>query len=271
MNVICRKATLAGALLLIGGGAQAAVIDFETPGQYADNFRTLYSGLTVGQSDNGVDNDYVRIGRPMIGTTTRASLLYDTTASDGDVTRSTFSLSPGGPAVTVTADVWFTAGGASWGVYFINASDRQQAVLALFNVNASGGNDNIRFTLPTATQYVNPASTASTEPTLSLTTNSYADAGITVNEFKTISASYWLNEEGKIVMSMTAGTRTLESAPITGLDAFSQVEIALRISPAGADADYILFDNIDVSMVPEPTVLGLIGAAGLLMGRRRHA
>ena len=61
-------------------------------------------------------------------------------------------------------------------------------------------------------------------------------------------------------MSMTAGTRTLEGAPITSLAGFSEIEVGLRVSPAGGVADYVQFDN--VSVVPEPASLGLLGACG---------
>ena len=244
----------------------------KTSGQLADNFGTLYSGLTLAQSSNADANDYVFVGRPTVGIgTTRAALVYDTTAADDVVTKTTFTLTPGRPGVTISADARFTTATASFGYYFINASNRQQAFMSLFNVDASGGLDNIRFTGATAPGYVNPTSSASTETGLSLSAASNADAGVTLNELKNISTTYRLNASGQVVMSMTAGTRTLEGAPITTLAGFSEIEVGLRVSPAGGVNDYAHFDNVNVSVVPEPASLGLLSLAGLGLFRRRHA
>ena len=50
--------------------------------------------------------------------------------------------------------------------------------MALFNVDASSGLDNIRFTSATASGYVNPTSSASTEAGLSLSAASNARCGV---------------------------------------------------------------------------------------------
>lgn len=256
-----------GVLLACSGATAAVSFNFETPGQYSANFTQVGGQLTAAQTSLGAANDYLRL----IGSTAvqaqRAVPIYDATPGDGAATKSLFQAVPGGAGVTVSADVQFSANNASYGVYFVNGADRTKAVLALFNVNSSGALDNIRFTSATSAGW-DPASNGNpTETNLSLTAASNADAGVNTGAFAPISVTYSINASNRIVLSMTAGSRTLVSAPITGTTAFSNVEVGFRLSPGG-DAQTVDVDN--VSIVPEPAALSLLGLAGLALVRRRH-
>ncbi len=246
---------VASLLLVASSAAHAVSIDFETAGQFADNFRLLNTPA-VAQSSNGAANDFISHG-----TGTGRSFVYDTTP-DSAVVKNTFSVNPWS-TFTVSADVLFGGATNSFGFHIVNADNETQAYLALFNVNISGANDQFRFS-----SNVDPTVTGGT----GLGNGSFpsnADVGVTTGVFSTISLQYTVNALNEPVFALTAGSMT-STRTFTGVTAFSNFEIGFR-SFANSGTNQI--DNITFNLItiPEPASLTLLGLAGVAMlGRRQR-
>lgn len=251
-------AALAAAVLAVGTSAHAAtLLDFETAGQYANNFRKLTGTGTPTQTGPTADNDFVA----MTGTSNLVAV-YDTTPADA-AQKNVFAVSQAAP-VTFSADLTFTTGTSSFGVYFVDPSDESKGYLALLNFNQSGTNELIRFSTD-AVPNTNGAGT--------LINGSPAATNIVVGFIPTNATfSYAIDESNHPVLSVTVGSFT-SSATFSGITTpLTSVELAVRNSVQnGGEND---FDNVslpDSTVVPEPTSLALLGlGAGALLRRRRR-
>jgi MYXO-CTERM domain-containing protein len=255
----CLWSTSLAAALSIGaaGGAKGAVLDFETPNQYTDNFRQLFSGnFGAGiQSNNGVDNDVVTV---LAGKS--ATMVYDTTPADA-AEKSVFTVSHGSP-VTVTADVRFGGATSSFGVYIVDAANEANGYLALFNINQNSttGADLIRFS-------GNGAPNAGTAGTLNAGTSGEA---LDLNTFGTVQVTYSIDADNHPALSLSVGSFSDSFTFASISNPLTSVEVALRDSAQnGGTGD---FDNFNVTgTTPEPAATAILGFAGLaLLRRRRH-
>jgi hypothetical protein len=234
-----------------------ANLDFETS-QYPNNFRVLNAnGATLSQTANGAGNDFMRSVNG-----SGSSVLYDANGSTSGI--SSFSVSAT-QSLTVSADVNFTVSNNSFGVYIVNAANEAQGYLAIFNVNFSGTNDQLRF----ASNAVPTTSGAGTLVAGSYPNN--ADSGIGLTAFGNISLTYSINELNNPVLTMTAGTQTSSIAFSSISTPFTEVEIGFRF---GSSSGTIGMDNLTISTtsIPEPsTYAALAGviAIGACIVRRR--
>ena len=229
-----RRARRAGAAALLLAGAargEGLYLDFETAGQYTGNVRVLMTTGSAAQTDpvaGEPDNDFVNVsGGALV-------VALDPTPGDGTATRRVVS-----PPCSVAADVAFGGTNNSFGVHFINPTNPAQAYLALFNVDASGGGDLIRFSAD-----ANPQSGAAG----ALVQAANAESGIASGgAFRRIEAGYATNALGEPVLSLWAGTLR-GTVTLTGVTAFASAELSLRFS-AGAGAG-VSFDNLAAGPVP---------------------
>lgn len=223
--------------------ASAAVLDFETPGQLAGNFRDVDGGSTLTQTSNGADNDYANVA----DNTSRKVLFYDTTPGEA-ATADSFS----GP-LTIESDI--RMGGGSFGVYLLNADNLDQAYLALFNYS-----DRIRISDDVTNADSNDAGGLDVYDQTGTT-------GVTQNEWTTLRVDYLIDGDDHPVITVTVGSFTSGPITLSDVTAFDSLSIGLRISPQnGATA----FDNFTV--VPEPGTAALagLGAALCLIRRKRR-
>lgn len=261
-KLLCCCAGLVAGIAVISNAAVAATeanLDFETT-QYPNNFRVLNAnGATISQTANGVANDFMRSVNG-----SGASVVYDANGSTAGISSFTVSSTA---SLTVSADVSFNTGNNSFGIYIVNASNEAQGYLAIFNVNASGANDQIRF----ASNAAPSTSGAGTLGAGSFANN--ADVGIAANSlFSNISLTYGINESNNPVLTLTAGSQTSSISLTSITSPFTNVEIGFRF---GSSAGTVAMDNLVISTasaVPEPSsfaALAGIAALGVCFTRRR--
>ncbi|HEV7298288.1 MAG TPA: PEP-CTERM sorting domain-containing protein [Tepidisphaeraceae bacterium] len=240
-----RKAllTLAGiAAMTMPQTTSAAVLTFETAGEYASNFRMITGAASATQSSNGIENDFVGVA----GGSSFVSF-FDTTPAE-TTTADSFA----GP-VTVQTDIRMSGG--SFGIYFVNAANSGQGYLAIFNHPGT-----IRVadsTVPTSNNAGDLTEYGSATGT----------SGVSSTAFSPLTVSYAVNANNNPVISMTVGSLVL--APTTlNVQAFDAVSVALRISPASSQS--ISFDNFNVTAVPEPGSLAILSFVGAALATRRR-
>lgn len=239
---------------LIGAEARGAVmLDFETAGQYSNNFRKIAGPGNPTQTGPSDDNDYVTLTG-----TSNFTAVHDT--SPGDSTeRTSFTVSPGSP-LTFSADLRFATNTSSFGLYIVDATNEAAGYLALLNFNQTVDNELIRF----ASNAVPNTGGAGTLVA--------GDSGnvIAPNEFANVTFTYSIDVNNHPVLSVTAGSLS-DSITFETIDApLTNVELAVRVSSQGAGIND--FDNVNIQgvLIPEPASLGLLGWAALLLTRRRR-
>lgn len=249
--------------LLFGAAAlhaDSVPLDFETANQFTNSFRVLNAnGATLTQTSNGVANDYMQSANG-----SGSALVFDANGSTAGI--SSFTVSQAS-SLTISADVSFNVSSNSFGIYIINAANETEGYLAIFNVNNSGTNDQIRY----ANGVVNPSTSAAGTPVVG--TSGFAnnaDTGINLGGvFGNISLTYSINGSNAPVLTMTAGSQT-SSYTIAGT-AFTEVEVGFRF---GSGSGIVAMDNLNIvtSAVPEPSAyaaLAGIAVLGLAASRRR--
>jgi hypothetical protein len=251
MKITPQFLTLALASLFFWSGTEFACafsLDFETTGQFTNNFRTL-TGLPV-QTTNGAGNDFVHMG------TGTGSSIYDANGAAAGI--STFNVSQSS-SLTISGVLAFNANGNSFGIHIVNPSNEATGYLALFNVNYSGSSDQFRFSTD-----ANPTSASAGATLANGSFDNLSDVGVSNDAvFKPFSLVYSLNSSDNPVFSWTVGSQTSTATyAITGL---SNVEVGIRMFSTNS----VRMDNF--SIVPEPAPVGtmIFGAVALLLLRRR--
>ena len=254
-----RVALVAAPLFALGQPALAAVIDFESAGDYTSNFRRLEregAGVNEAQSANGAAKDYLRAAGG--SNASRLTTVYDTTPVSA-ATRTTF-----GSGLTVEFDARIPHADRSVGIYLIDADSTGESAgyLALFNLDSTATTDRLRFA-SNANPSTGGAGTLGNEQTGN---SGYNVSALDFVHFKLV---YTINELNQPVLDFTVGD--LQRTVTFATTAYDEVEVALRLSPyINAPNNYIDIDNFSAA-VPEPSAIALLGlgSALILRGRRR--
>ncbi len=257
-------AALAITALALAAEARAVTFDFTESTDYSDNFHRTF--LTIG-SGNALGHS---AGAGTVAHSSTASgtgvFVYDT-APDGTVTN-TFT------DVTVSFDFSTTISNVSFGVFF-GGDTRTSANLALFNINNSGAQDQLRFftggNLNTGAAGTVQAGLTQTFATGGWTTGKTYHAVLTIDYVTgtTANVTYTISDPYTGV-----GALTSVSATATGLTVASAGEIGFRTGLASSGGT-LSFDNISIttSTIPEPSAfaaLGGVAALGCAAFRRRR-
>lgn len=247
----CYAGLLFGAATVLN--AAAINLDFETAGQFPNSFRTLNAnGATLVQTSNGAGNDFMTSSNG-----SGSVLVYDANGSAGG--SSSFTVGQSLP-LTVSANVSFTVSNNSFGIYIVNAANAAQGYLAIFNVNASGGNDQIRF----ASNAVPSTSGAGSLGAGSFANN--ADTGITTGSvFGGVSLTYSINGSNNPVLTMTAGSQTSSITFSSITTPFTEVEVGFRF---GSSSGIVGMDELNIvpttASIPEPSTFAVLAGFSVL-------
>lgn len=266
---------IAAACLFAAPLAKATVIDFESPNDYANNFRKV-AAITPVQT-TGLPNNYLLFHASATASNT-SSLIYDTTPGDATAaTASAYAVSQSSP-LSVTTDVSFPTNNSSFGIYIVDATNEANGYLALFNVNASGvsPNDQIRF----ASNAIPNGSGTTNAGTLNSPGKTSADAA-TLAALTTINVTYSIDSSNHPVLTLTANpgaanaySDTLTFSAIT--TPLTTVEVGYRLSAQSGNTneyqiDNAIIDGTPAAPAPEPATLGTCAlAAAPLFARRRR-
>lgn len=274
---------VAGIALLLGqSGLQAGVVagpfDFETAGQYANNFYAVSAATETGQS-TGLANNYVQLN-DIAGQ--NGAFYYGTSANTGS--EPTFS-----GAFTVQFDVSAVTVGSAFGVYLVNPANTANSLLAYFNLDYSGTSDEIRFFMNG--DPANATSTAGTKITSGITgiggalsSGTYSgNSGLNVSgDNYTSGTPVWGTMDVTYTPGTSPNTTTLSlalgslsaTAVIPDSEEIINPEIAVRLVDAGNNVPGTAkIDNFEITSVPEPSVFALmsaaLGVAALGMARKK--
>lgn len=257
---------LTSSIALLGlsiGNAQ--ILDFETSGQFANNFREI----TVPQGTINQSNGIVSLD--MTGTT-GPTYIYDTTPGTVDA-GTTFAITSGS-SFTVSVDFRAATAGSSLAVIFAdrsNASVDNNNIMFLFNVDASGTTDRFRF--------FRDATINATAATAGTQIGSIQDATTTasLNNWATYSVTLDLSGTTPTLTGSVGGT-TFSQTYSAGHFDWTNTSVILRLFDAGSvggtslDLDNL---NLNTAAIPEPAAYSLVAGLGVLGGilarRRRRA
>lgn len=250
-------------MLLSAQGQSAILVNFNTDGDLANNFRYVFNGNSV-TSHSGADG--YAINTSGNGTTNGDIFAYDTTPGDA-ASKTLFS-----GDVTVTMRISAANAGASFGFFIINPTETGTQPLALFNWdNGTSPNttyDQIRIFTSANIVDVGVGSLA-TGGNVSGSSGINADGG-----FSTITFSY-KNIGGNGHMSLSMGSLSVTDVSLS--TAFlSSYQIGIRVFDPYSDTipGGTKFDDFTVNIdpIPEPSGMALLALpfAGLILGRRRE-
>lgn len=282
---------LAALPLLTAGTASAAIVgpfDFESgttsSNQYTQNFLQIHSqnSATLTHTDPADDeepnNDYLKLAQTSGDVRVVAALNTNVTKSLSN--SNTFSGN-----LTLNFDVSSNMpGGSSFGIYLFDpaSTNGTNNLNVMLQFNQSGGTDRIRFASdgnPTSgssgTLYRGDAISGSTGWLVG--GDGSADTYWNVDALPSTSEASQSWTSGSLVyvpgtnddttLTLTLGTFSLTWTVPNALRV-DDPAVAFLFSGYGSGSNSWRIDNIEV--VPEPTLLGLLPLAGLLVRRRRH-
>ncbi len=250
------------ALMTLGGVVRADVLlDFNTDGQYAANFRkwTGSGGYTSTYQTPG--SGYVSVDNSSsLGSA--VGMLFDTTPSTTN-NFDTFAVSASAPiklSINYATEPPATSG-SSVGFYLIDPTNTSKTLLVLFNSNLSGTTDAIRFFIDAQLD----SSSVGTQLTDASQTSSQANIAPLAGKALTVIFD-------GTTLTATIGTLSF-TYQVDAAHQFSSVGVALRL----ADQDYSTgnghmenYDNFTITTVPEAASLSLLGLGSVvLMSRKR--
>ncbi|HVJ45393.1 MAG TPA: PEP-CTERM sorting domain-containing protein [Luteolibacter sp.] len=261
MSVVSSSPLRAAAAAIVAfpsfAGAALVSIDFETAGDFANNFRATYdpTETTTSQGSGYLSTNATALNS---GTTVSETYIYDTTPESSAV-QSTFS----GP-VTISFDLRAAQTNASFGIYIVNTAETAGTAghrLALFNLT-SGATDRIRFFSTSSITNANVGTMVhDSTATLSVTEPGagFVNASLVYSQGANSSAIFNYTINGVSTGDINLGNNTY----------IPNFEIGIRLYDASVGGGTSDIDNFQV--IPEPASLALIGlaSAGFFVRRRR--
>lgn len=265
-----RSLLLASAFVLGAASAHAVMIDFNANGDFANNFHAypVTDGTYAQSAGTGV----------LTWTTTGAqtgAFVYDT---NGSAAGGVANFIPGvGNSIVVEFDFRTSVANSSVGVFF--GGPRGAEHLALFNINNSGNNDQLRIFGVRNWNLTTPATNGTTSsPAANLVTgtdtngwtinNTYhAKFTMTYTSATTVNVSYVISDP-----TNTLSPISISATSVTVSDIANEIGFRTGMSNTGG---VITIDNISITtVIPEPSAFaGLVGLAtlGFAATRRRRA
>lgn len=242
---------------LLAAPVFAQTFDFSSSEQYTENFHQTFMQTGNPTGTLAVNSTSGRLVHNASGGSTTA-WVYDTTPdTTATNTFSDFSLS---------LDFSIAAGSGSIGVYFGGIS-RTNSALALFNINNSGANDQLRIFSSGAEM---TSATAGSNVAFSQvpTTTGYTSGAFYRLD---LSVSYQTSSSALVTFTISDPSNTLTPISISGIvtGLAAEGEIGFRSYTGGPGSN--MFDNLVI--IPEPgTYVAVAGAAalGLAALRRRR-
>ncbi|MDR1283573.1 MAG: hypothetical protein LBK99_22540 [Opitutaceae bacterium] len=259
--------------------AESVFLDFESEGQFANNFRALYTaGGTAAQTTTSGSNGFVKHDRQ---TTTDKGIayLYDTTPADATVaTQSVFVPTQAAP-LTVSFDLYAASTSSAFAIIFADASNANNNLTAMFKVDVSNKNDQFNFyrdgnvtTDGLLGTQVGTTSTQATAIDVSSSSTFTTGGGFSV----TLSVV-----DSTPTLSLIAGGIMVEQTFSSGNFDWTDTTVILRLYDSGAGTgNGVGIDNFSITNIPVPepahavALLALIAAAAAagvrLVVRRRQ-
>jgi hypothetical protein len=249
-------------LLALPSAMGALITDFSSPTAFADNFRSVLDdgNTTTLQNGNFVSN--IAVNPSASGGA--EIFVYDTTPGDSTTgTQSTFS----GSSI-ISFDIRAAQANSSFAILIINPADEAGAVhqYALFNFdNSTPGGDRIR--IGSGAQIIGGSGIGNVA--LDISEDTPVTVGTAFNT-ATLTYSQGLNNAAVITFSIGAFTRT---ATLANNSYLANFEVGVRAFDAvNTTEGGVDFTNFNVSQVPEPSSLALLGLGTLgVLARRSRA
>ena len=244
----------------------ASTITFETAGDYTNNFRSPFAG-NQGLSQTGptdLTNDWLACTNNG-GTGGAFVAVYDTTPLDGATTRNLFSGS-----IRVEFDVSVADALSSFGVSLLNATNgATDSIMALCNLdNNSVTNETLRFWRDGA----NFSSSAGTQVGASVVGSSGLNLSPEATPvFGHVTFELLVGDVSPTV-TLTVGDFSQTTTLYVNADIPSSYEVAFRVfDGSNTTLGTTKLDNIQITPIPEPSALALLGMGlgGMWLRRRR--
>lgn len=271
LSALAAPVVIAAVLSASAPAARAVTVDFSSDNDFANNFHAYpVSGGTYAQSAATGNLTWTTTGSQT------GAFVYDTNGATAD---GVVNFVPGaGSSVTVDFDFSTSVDNSSVGVYF--GGSRSSELLALFNVNNSGAQDQTRIFSISGWNATNPAVNGNTTTSAN---QSQASGGWTTNTTYHVNLTIAYTSASAANVTLTVSDRYTVSNPLASFSvtATNQTvsstlnEIGFRTGMGGS-AGVITLDNIAIatSAIPEPSSFAALGGLAVLACaalRRRRA
>jgi hypothetical protein len=270
-----RPSPLAAAFVITSAAilpqSHAVTFDFTSPSDYTNNFQNTF--LTTGSGNALATN-----GGAIVHTSTASGTAISAYDTAPDTTASNFFTN-----VTVEFDFSTTVFNSSFGVLF-GGTSRANANLALFNINNSSNNDQLRIFSGKDWSLSSGINGSTSSPATNITLNSTTPSsnlnnGWTINKtyHAVFNVSYTDATHADVSLTISDPSSALASVSATASGmtlASTGGEIGLRTG-FSASGGTMTIDNVQIytSTIPEPSafaILGGLGALGFATIRRRR-
>ncbi len=251
-------------ILMTAAVSQAAIlVDFNTAGDLAGNFRQTYNP-TETDTVQVMPAGYVSTSATSLssGSTLSESFIYDTTPANGTV-KNTFT----GP-VTISMDIR-AAQSSSFGIYIVDPSETNGGAthrLALFNFDNSGTSDQIRI--------FSTSSISNAQVGTAVYNNNTTNIASLGSQFVSASLTYRESSlgSGHAIMNFTVNGVSSGDVDLGAGTYLSSFEVGVRLYDSSTGAGAADMDNF--AIVPEPSTMALASLGLVFLGvlrRRRKA
>lgn len=253
--------------------AASVLLDFNTEGQFTNNFRLVSPNpVTNGEAVQVLKDaeGYVKYDRTAAPANAIA-YLYDTTPAEA--TPASDSMFPTSVPLTVSFDFYAGPQASTFAVIFSDANDLSRNVMALFRIDHNfGAPDQVAF-------YKNGAVTPdSLTPGKQVGANITEDSGIGNSQYAFTSGNGYsatLTVDGTTpTISLTVGNLSLSRSFAPGDADWANTVVSIRLYDRGAGAGAgVGIDNFQITSIPQSSATSLI-AVGVMLGAiaayRRH-